>query len=68
VSVDQDRFTMEYMIVSEGLGEVAALGGGVVVSYDYDRRAKTAIPDPVRLRIMDMLRRTPAEVGNEREP
>jgi acyl-CoA thioester hydrolase len=68
VSVDQDRFTMEYMIVSEGLGEVAALGGGVIVSYDYDRRAKTAIPDPVRLRIMDMLRRTPAEVGNEREP
>lgn len=46
-----DRFTMEYRIVSRRLGEVAATGSGVVVSFDYARGEKTPIPDEVRQRI-----------------
>ena len=52
VDVREDRFTMEYRIVSEGSGEVAGEGGGVVVSYDYGAGAKAPIPAAVRARIL----------------
>ncbi|NIM50356.1 MAG: acyl-CoA thioesterase [Gemmatimonadales bacterium] len=47
-SVDSDRFTMEYLVVSLTEGEVVAEGTGVVVSFDYNRRQKTALPERVR--------------------
>lgn len=46
--IEDDRFTMAYRVVSTAQGEVAAEGVGVVVVFDYHRREKTAIPDPVR--------------------
>jgi acyl-CoA thioester hydrolase len=42
-----DRFTMEYLVVSERMGRVAAEGGGVVVSYDYSAERKAPLPGPV---------------------
>lgn len=45
--VAADRFTMEYQIVV-GDGEIAAVGGGVVVAYDYARNAKIPLPPAVR--------------------
>ena len=48
----EDRFTMEYRILSTATGEVAGEGGGVVVSYDYRAGAKAAIPAAVRERIV----------------
>lgn len=56
--VDADRFTMEYVVVSDARGVVAAEGGGVVVAYDYGVGSKVPIPDDVRRR-MDALSRTP---------
>ncbi|HUG41077.1 MAG TPA: thioesterase family protein [Longimicrobiales bacterium] len=50
--VGEDRFTMEYRVVSEALGEVAGEGGGVVVSYDYGAARKASIPGAVRARIL----------------
>jgi acyl-CoA thioester hydrolase len=47
VEMGDDRFTMEYRVLSETSGEVAAEGAGVVVSYDYDVRQKCAIPTEV---------------------
>ena len=47
-----DRFTMEYRIISRKSGEVAADGGGVVVSYDYAAGMKTPLPDTVRATIL----------------
>ena len=47
-----DRFAMEYRIVSRNSGEVAADGGGVVVSYDYEAGAKTPLPEAVRAAIL----------------
>jgi acyl-CoA thioester hydrolase len=46
--VAEDRFTMEYRLVSERLGEVAAEGGGVVVAYDYRTARKAPLPSAVR--------------------
>jgi acyl-CoA thioester hydrolase len=44
VEMEDDRFTMEYRVISEASGEVAAEGAGVVVSYDYEARRKCPIP------------------------
>ncbi len=49
--VGEDRFVMEYRVVSEGLGCIAAEGGGVVVSYDYRRQHKAPLPETVRQQI-----------------
>ncbi|HEX2189781.1 MAG TPA: thioesterase family protein [Longimicrobiaceae bacterium] len=43
-----DRFTMEYRLVSEAQGAVAAEGGGVLVSFDYAAGRKAPLPAGVR--------------------
>jgi acyl-CoA thioester hydrolase len=48
VELADDRFVMEYRLVSDALGEVAAEGGGIVVAYDYPNARKAALPAPVR--------------------
>ena len=52
--VKEDRFTMEYRLVSEAQNAVAADGRGVVVSLDYVSRQVVPIPDYVRERIARM--------------
>ena len=52
-----DRFTMEYRIVSTTSGELAAEGGGVVVAYDYNDKRKAQLPDHVKQRILALERR-----------
>jgi acyl-CoA thioester hydrolase len=47
VEMEEDRFTMEYLVISEASGEVAAEGAGVVVSYDYGAHHKCPLPGPV---------------------
>lgn len=44
----EDRFTLEYRLVSERLGEVAAEGTSVVVSYNYPAGHKAPLPLEVR--------------------
>ena len=46
--VGEDRFTMEYRLVSESQGAVAAEGGGVLVSFDYASGRKAPLPEAVR--------------------
>jgi acyl-CoA thioester hydrolase len=46
-----DRFTMEYRIVSDRLGDIAADGGGSVVAYDYATGRKATLPAAVRARM-----------------
>jgi acyl-CoA thioester hydrolase len=51
VDVADDRFSMEYRIVSDTHGEIVADGSGVIVAYDYGNARKAGLPDPVRARI-----------------
>ena len=46
--LEEDRFTMDYAVVSRTLDAVVAEGWGVIVSFDYARRTKTPIPEDVR--------------------
>ncbi|MFW6010363.1 MAG: acyl-CoA thioesterase [Gemmatimonadota bacterium] len=43
----EDRFTMEYRVVSVDQEAVAAEGQGLVVSYDYEAGRKAPLPDTV---------------------
>ncbi len=46
--IDTDRFTMHYVVVSEALDRIAAVGHGLVVCYDYARASKTDLPEDWR--------------------
>ena len=48
----EDRFTHEYRVVSRGMNDVAATGGGVLVAYDYAAGRKTALPPEVRAALL----------------
>jgi acyl-CoA thioester hydrolase len=51
---EADRFTMEYVVISLGSGEVAAEGSGIIVSFDYKEGKKTAVPEVVRQRVEEL--------------
>jgi acyl-CoA thioester hydrolase len=46
-----DRYTVDYRIVSRKLGDVAAHGDTVVVTYDYTHGMKVPIPADMKARI-----------------
>jgi acyl-CoA thioester hydrolase len=52
--VGDDRFTMEYRLVSTAQGATAAEGGGVLVSYDYGSGRKAPLPVAVRRAIEEV--------------
>lgn len=54
IDIAQDRFTMQYMVVSHKHQKIAAEGDGVVVMYNYNEGKKTAIPEEIRKRILLM--------------
>ncbi len=54
LDVSTDRFTMEYRVVSLEQDQVAADGRGIIVSFDYNTLAKTAIPEAVREGILTL--------------
>lgn len=49
-----DRFVMEYLVVSDRAEAVAAEGGAIVVSFDYTAREKAALPEDVIGRIREV--------------
>ena len=52
--MQEDRFTMLYCIESEALGTIAADGEALIVTYDYNKKCKAALPDSVRRAILDL--------------
>ena len=54
VSIEEDRFTMRHVVVSHRHKAVAAEGEGVIVIYDYREGKKTALPDELRKRIIEL--------------
>jgi acyl-CoA thioester hydrolase len=53
-SIGDERFTMKYVVVSHNHKKIAALGEGVIVSFNYRENKKTKIPDEIRNRIMSL--------------
>ncbi len=53
-ALEEDRFTMEYRLVSRRLAAVAAEGTGTIVTYHYARGTKTPIPEELRRRIAEL--------------
>lgn len=48
VRIGEDRFDMAYVVASERREKIAAEGGGLIVSYDYEAGRKVSLPAPWR--------------------
>jgi acyl-CoA thioester hydrolase len=53
-SILEDRFTMEYLVVSHQLNAVAADGQGIIVAFHYGDGKKVPIPEELRRRIAEL--------------
>jgi len=53
-NIEQDRFMMNYLVVSTRLQKVAAEGDGLIVSFNYRENKKAIIPDELKQRILDL--------------
>jgi len=53
-TIEVDRFSMDYAVVSLGSGTVAAEGTAIIVSFDYKEGKKTAVPALVRQRVEEL--------------
>ena len=49
--IEDDRFTMDYYVVSEKHQRVAAEGSGLIVCFNYRDNKKVPIPEELRHRI-----------------
>jgi acyl-CoA thioester hydrolase len=58
--IEDDRFAMEYHIVSHKHRKVAAEGDGLIVCFNYTENKKAAIPGELRQRI-EKLERDPGD-------
>lgn len=53
-SLAEDRFTMNYLVVSHRLAAVAAEGQGIIVTYHYAEERKVPVPEELRRRIAEL--------------
>jgi len=53
-TIEKDRFIMKYAVISHKFKEIAALGEGLLVTFDYQNNKKTVIPDEIRKKIIDL--------------
>jgi acyl-CoA thioester hydrolase len=71
VELAEDRFRMEYRLVSESQRAVAAEGGGTLVAFDYRRNCKAPLPRAVRAAIEQLephpVRAAPHRQGAHRD-
>ena len=51
LQIERDRFVMGYAVVSQAQDRIAADGRGTLVSFDYNTRTKTTLPESVRVAI-----------------
>ena len=55
-NIEEDRFTMNYLVVSTKIKKIAAEGDGLIVAFNYRENIKAIIPDELRQRIKDVER------------
>jgi acyl-CoA thioester hydrolase len=54
LEMKDDRFTLEYRIVSEALNDVATEGQGTLVSYHHASQKKMPLPEELKARIREL--------------
>ena len=59
VSIDEDRFVMNYLVVSAKHQKVAAEGDGLIVTFNYREGKKVMVPEVVRQKILDFEKSVP---------
>jgi acyl-CoA thioester hydrolase len=59
ISVEEDRFVMNHVVISKKHQKVAAEGDGVIVIFNYREGRKVTVPEVVRQRIID-IQKSPA--------
>ena len=52
--IENDRFQMEYLIVSHKSQKIAAAGNGLIVSFDYHENKKAPLPEEIKQRILQL--------------
>lgn len=52
--LEDDRFTMKYILISHQLNKLAAEAKAIVVSYDYKNDQKVSIPQQIRNKIIEL--------------
>jgi acyl-CoA thioester hydrolase len=53
-TIEKDRFLMKYAVASQKLHKIAALGEGLIVTFDYQKNQKVAIPEVIKQRMLDL--------------
>ncbi len=53
-TMEKDRFIMKYAVISHKFMKIAALGEGLLVTFDYQNNIKALIPYEIRKRIVDL--------------
>jgi len=53
-AIEEDRFIMKYTVISHKFKKTAALGEGVLVTFDYQNNKKAFVPDEIKKRIIDL--------------
>jgi acyl-CoA thioester hydrolase len=61
-TIEKERFTMKYAVISHKHEKIAALGEGVLVTFDYQNNKKTLIPDEIKKRIIVLEKRMSQDV------
>jgi len=51
-TIEKERFIMKYAVISHRHEKIAALGEGVLVTFDYQNNKKALIPDDIKKRII----------------
>jgi acyl-CoA thioester hydrolase len=54
VSIQEDRFIINHLVVSAKHQRVAAEGDGVIVAFNYREGKKVTVPDVVKKRILEI--------------
>lgn len=53
-AIEDDRFIMKYAVISHRFKKIAAMGEGVLVTFDYQNNKKVPIPAEIRKSIRDL--------------
>jgi acyl-CoA thioester hydrolase len=61
VSIGEDRFVMNHLVVSKKYEKVAAEGDGMIVTFNYREGKKVTIPEVVKQRILDIQKLAPGK-------